>query len=123
MTTESDPYQRITRRITILIVVIGVVGTIAFTATKGPHFGAGFLLGAALSWVSFWRWKKVVDALAPGEKRRSAWVWLLRFAALAGVAYVIVNYLAVTPVAVFLGLLATAAAAIVSAIFELIYGT
>jgi hypothetical protein len=123
MTTESDPYQRIIRRITILIAVIGVAGTIVFTATKGLHFGAGFLLGAAVSWVSFWRWKKVVDALAPGAKRRSAWVWLLRFAALAGVAYVIVNYLAVTPVAVFLGLLATAAAAIVSAIFELIYGT
>ena len=123
MPTENDPYERLVRRIRILIGVIGVAGAIAFGIMKGPRFAEGFLLGSALSFVSFWRWKKVVDALAPGAKRRSAGVWLLRFAVLAGVAYVIVNYLAVTPVAVFLGLLTTVAAAIISAICELVYGT
>ena len=123
MPTENDPYERLVRRIRLLIGLLGVAGGIAFGILKGPRFGGGFLLGSALSFVSFWRWKKVVDSLEPGAKRRSAIVWLLRFAVLAAVAYVIVNYLAVTPVAVFLGLLTTVAAAIISAICELIYGT
>lgn len=123
MTRESDPYRRLVGRITILIGIIGVAGAVTFGIMKGFRFGGGFLLGSAISFVSFWRWKRVVDALAPGAKRRSAWVWLLRFAMLAAVAYVIVKYLEVTPVAVFLGLLATIAATIIAALLELIYGT
>ena len=57
--------------------------------------------------------RKVVEALGPASKQRGAWTWWLRFAVLIGIAYVIVKYLEVTPVAVFLGLLVSAAAVIV----------
>jgi len=120
---DSDVYQRTIQRVVRLIVVIGLLGSIAAAIVKGPRFGAGFLLGASLSWVSFWRWKKIVDALGGASRRRSAWVWLLRFALLIGAAYVIVKYLEVPPAAVFIGLLVSAAAVIVSMIYELIHGT
>jgi len=123
MTPTSDIYQRTIQRVVRLIVVIGLLGSIAAAIVKGPRFGAGFLLGASLSWVSFWRWKKIVDALGGASRRRSAWVWLLRFALLIGAAYVIVKYLEVPPAAVFIGLLVSAAAVIVSMIYELIHGT
>jgi hypothetical protein len=122
MTADTDPYRRIVRRIAQLTIWIGGAGALAGFAWKGPRFGAGFLLGAALSLASFWRWKKVVDAVGSGAKPRRAWVWLLRFVALAAAAYVIVKYLEVTPLAVFTGLLASAGAAVTAAIYELLYG-
>ena len=126
MTADTDLYRTTVRRIAWLTVWIGGAGAIAGFVWKGPRFGAGFLLGAALSLASFWRWKKVVDAIGPGGKPRRTsvrvLVWLLRFAALAGAAYVIVKYLEVTPLAVFTGLLASAGAALMAAIYELIYG-
>ena len=120
---DSDIYQRNIQRIVRLIVVIGLLGSIAAAIVKGPRFGAGFLLGASLSGVSFWRLKKVVDALSGTAGQRSAWIWILRFALLIGAAYVIVKYLEVPPAAVFIGLLVSAAAVIVSMIYELIHGT
>ena len=68
---EVDVYQRIVRRITLFIFVFGVLGGAALWVAKGVGFGVGFLLGASLSYVSFWRWKKVVDALGGPPKRRS----------------------------------------------------
>ena len=118
---EADVYQRIVRRITWFILVFGLLGGVALGVAKGVGFGVGFLLGASLSYVSFWRWKKVVDALGGPQKRRSMWQWVLRFAVLIAAGYAIVNYLEVTPVAVFLGLLVSAAAVVVSVIYELIY--
>jgi hypothetical protein len=118
---EADVYQRIVRRITRCIFLIGLLGSVALGVAKGLGFGVGFLLGASLSYVSFWRWKKVVDGLGGPPKRRSIGLWLLRFAVLIAAGYAIVNYLEVTPVAVFLGLLVSAAAVVISVIFELIY--
>jgi hypothetical protein len=122
MTADADRYRTVVRRIAWLTVSIGIGGAAAGAIWKGPRFGVGFLLGAALSLASFWRWKKVVDAISPGAKPGRAWFWLPRFAALAGAAYVIVMYLEVTALAVFSGLLASAGAAITAAIYELIYG-
>lgn len=123
MNPTPDIYQRTIRLVLQLIIAIGVGGAITFAIIKNLPFGAGFLLGASLSALSFWRWKKVVDAIGATRKQRSAWVWLLRFAILAGAAYVIVRYLEVTPAAVFLGLLVSAAAVIIAMIYELIHGT
>lgn len=117
----ADVYQRIVRRITRFILIFGLAGAVALGFAKGAGFGVGFMLGATLSYISFWRWKKVVDLLGGQPKRRSIWLWLLRFAVLIAAGYAIVNYLEVTPVAVFLGLLVSAAAVVVSVIYELIY--
>ncbi len=122
--SDDGVYERIVVRITRGIVGIGLIGFVFACAAKGWRFGLGFLLGAALSYLSFWRWRKVVDALGTDSKSgRSIKAMIGRFALLAIVAYAIVKYLEVNPVAVFFGLLAAAAAAIVSIVFELIYGT
>jgi hypothetical protein len=123
MTPASDIYQRTIQRVVRLIAVFGLLGSAAATILKGPRFGASFLLGAAVSWVSFWRWKKVVDGISGTSGRRSAWIWILRLAMLIGAAYVIVKYLEVTPAAVAIGLLVSTAAVIVAMIYELIHGT
>lgn len=124
---DTDAYRKTIGRIVRLIVVIGLAGTVAAALMKGPAFGLGFLLGAMLSAASFWRWKKVADSLGrtggPSPKGHSAMKWVLRFALLIGIAYVIVNYLEVPPAAVLFGLLVSAAAVVVSIIYELIYGT
>ena len=119
--SEPDVYQRIIRRITLCILVLGPIGTVAFGVVKGFSFASGFLLGAGLSYVSFWRWTKVVDALTGATKPRSIGLWLLRFVVLIGAGYVIVKYLEVTPVAVFLGLLVSAAAVVISIAYEVIF--
>ncbi len=119
--SEPDIYQRIIRRITLWIMVLGSLGAISVGISKGVAFGAGFLLGASLSYVSFWRWTKVVDALTGASKPRSLGVWLLRFAVLIGTGYVIVKYLEVKPVAVFMGLLVSAAAVLISITYEVIF--
>ena len=119
--SEPDVYQRIIRRITRCILVLGPVGAVAFGLAKGFSFAVGFLLGASLSYVSFWRWTKVVDALSGATKPRSIGLWLLRFIVLIGAGYVIVKYLEVTPVAVFLGLLVSAAAVVISIAYEVIF--
>ena len=120
---DGDIYRNIIRRVTRLILVIGVAASIAAAVVRGSRYGFGFLLGALLSWASFWRWRKVVDALGGAPKQRSAWTWITRFAVLVIAAYVTVRYLGVSPEAVFLGLLVSAAAVIVALIYELIHGT
>ena len=108
--SEVDSYSRIVRRITRAILVIGALGVTVSIAVKGWRFGLGFGLGACLSSLSFWRWRKVVDALGGTPKGRSVHFLMVRFLALAAVAYVIIKYLEVNPVAVLLGLLVSAAA-------------
>ena len=122
-TGDGDIYQNIIRRVTWLILAIGLAASLAAAVLRGPRYGFGFLLGALLSWASFWRWRKVVDALGGPPKQRSAWTWIIRFALLIVAAYVTVKYLGVSPEAVFLGLLVSAAAVIVALIYELIHGT
>ena len=121
--TDSDIYERMIGRVTWLIVIIGVASSAAATAIKGWRFGFGLLIGALLSSVSFWRWRKLVDAIGGTPQQRSVFTWLARFAVLIGAAYVTVKYLEVSPAAVFLGLLVSAAAVFVALIFELIHGT
>lgn len=119
--SEASPYDRIVRRITWAMVVIGAFGTAAASVRLGWKFGVGFLLGAGLSYLSFWRWQRVVEALGAPSQGRLFVRMAARFLGLAAIAYGIVKYLEVNPVALFLGLLVSAAAVIVSILFELIY--
>jgi hypothetical protein len=99
----------------------GTAGVVAASVFKGLLFGAGFLMGALLSALSFWRWMKVVESLGTSPERRSTTRWVIRFIVLAAAAYVIVNFLEVTPGAVFLGLLVSAASVIIAILYELTY--
>lgn len=102
---------------------IGALGTLAITLRQGWKSGVGFLLGAGLSYLSFWRWQRLVETLGKASTARSFGLMAARFLALAAAAYGIVKYLEVNPLAVLLGLLVSAAAVIVSLIVELIFGT
>jgi hypothetical protein len=120
-TSEDGAYTRITRRIVQVIPCIAALGAVGFGIRYGVSFATGFLIGALLSYLSFWRWRKVVESLGGEVKPRRAWLLVARFLALVALAYVIVSYLEVKPVAVFLGLLVSAAAVVVSILYELIY--
>jgi hypothetical protein len=119
--SEGDVYVRVIHRITLAIVILGMAGTATFVVTRGWRFALGFFLGACMSYLSFWRWQRVVESLGGSIEKRSIASMVVRFAVLAAAAYAIVKYLDVTPVAVFLGLLISAGAVIVSILFELIY--
>lgn len=118
---DSSIYSRLIGRITRVILILGTLGAIASACRQGWRFAVGFLLGACMSYLSFWRWQKVVESIGGEQKGRNIAGMVFRFVALAAAAYGIIKYLEVNPVAVFLGLLVSAAAVIVSLIFELIY--
>lgn len=114
-------YSRIIARITTAILVIGASGSLVALYARGWRDGLGFALGACVSYASFWRWRKLVESLGESPAQRRLLPLLLRFGALALAGYGIIKYLEVNPVAVLSGLLVSAAAVIVSIIFELIY--
>ena len=121
--SDVDVYRRTVRRIAWLALAIGLAGTAAAAVLRGIAFGAAFLLGAVLSGASLWRWKKMADALGRPSRRRSALGWVMQLVLAIAAAFVIIVYLKLIAVAVFLGLLVSAAAIIVAILFDLIWNT
>jgi len=119
--SDVDVYRRMVHRVAWLVVAIGLAGAATAVALKGIAFGAAFLLGAALSGASLWRWKKISDAVGGPTGRRSLFGWILQLFLVVAAAFVIIVYLRVTAVAVFLGLLVSAAAIIAAILLELVW--
>jgi len=107
------------RRTAWLVAAFGLAGTVAAVLLRGASFGAAFLLGAALSGASLWRWKKMADALGGPSGRRSVIGWVMQLVLVIAAAFVIIVYVKVTAVAVFLGLLVSAAAVVAAILIEL----
>jgi len=120
---ENDEgfYQRGMRRITGLILALGIAGAIGLTPVKGYRFGLGFLVGAGFSYLSFWRWQRVLEAIGPSFKPQSSLRLMLRILLLIALAYVIIRFLDLNIAAAGLGLLVSAGAVIIEIIYELIY--
>jgi hypothetical protein len=116
-------YERVVRRIRAMILVLGMTGVIVLSIWQGPRMGGGFLVGAAASYLSFWRWQHVVESIGPGKVRRSAWLLPLRMAAIVAVGYVIIKLTGVNQAAAVLGLLLPGAAVTCEMVYELIHGT
>ena len=75
MTTNPDDdfYERVTSRIFRVTLAIAAAGTMAALAWRGWRVGAGFALGAAISWINF-RWlKHAVDALGAASAHARGW--------------------------------------------------
>ena len=121
--SDADVYRRTVRRVAWLVVAFGLAGTVAAAILRGIAFGAAFLLGALLSGASLWRWKKMADVLGGPTSQRSAIGWVMQLVLVIAAAFVIIVYLKVTAVAVFLGLLVSAAAIIAAILLELIWNT
>jgi hypothetical protein len=116
-------YERVVRRIRGLILVLGAAGVIVLAIWQGPRAGGGFLIGAAASYLSFWRWQHVVESIGPGKVRRSAWLLPLRMAVIIAVGYVIIRITGVNQAAAVVGLLLPGAAVTCEIVYELIHRT
>ena len=114
--------DRAVARIWKLIWTIGAAGAVALVAWRGWWWGAGWVIGTAVSALNF-RWLKQL-VLAIGEeaaKPRKAVFLGLRYVLLGGGAYVILRFSAISLPAALSGLFVSVAAVIVEIILELAY--
>jgi hypothetical protein len=121
--SDGELYPRFIRRVTWLILILGLIGTAYLAARKGLQIGASFLIGASVSYISFWRWQQLAKALGAQAKNRRHWFFIVRFALLGALAWAIIKYLGLNVAAAASGLLVSAAAVILEAIYELIYAS
>ena len=129
MTSEGDAaardqlwMDRAVARIWKLIWAIGAAGAVALVAWRGWWWGAGWVIGTAVSALNF-RWLKQL-VLAIGEeaaKPRKAVFLGMRYLLLGAGAYVILKFSAISLPAALSGLFVSVAAVIVEIILELAY--
>src|ERR1035437_7584848 len=121
---DDEFYERVTSRIFMVMLAIAGAGTMAALVWRGWKVGAGFALGAAISWINF-RWlKHAVDSLSGKRARpRLAVLAGVRYLLLGGGAYVIVIYSPISRRATLAGLFVSVTAVIAEIFFEVVYGT
>ncbi len=117
---ESD-YARFIHNVTRYILVLGLLGAAGVASFRGIRTGAAFLIGATVSYASFWGWQHLVNALTPSVKKRSSWFFTLRLLVLLAAAYAIIKFFELNLAAAALGLLVSSAAVICELIVELIF--
>ena len=125
MMQPSDPafYDQVIRRITRMILILGVAGAVGVAVAKGYKDGIAFLIGAAISYTSFLGWRRLVDVLVPTAKKRKPTYFVFRLIALAAIAYAIIKILGLNIAAAALGLLVSGAAVVLELVYELIYAS
>jgi hypothetical protein len=116
-------YEQVVRRISRVILALGISGAIAIAIWKGIATGVSFLIGAAVSYASFWNWRHVVDILVPTARNRRPAFFVLRLIALIAAAWVIIKFLGLNIAAAAFGLLVSGAAVVLELIYELIYAS
>jgi hypothetical protein len=120
-TSDRLSYEQIIRRISRIILVLALLGASILAAIKGIRIGFAFLIGCAVSYLSFWGWRQVAAALGPTPKKRSSLGFTIRVILLGALACVIIRFLGLDVAAAVTGLLVSAAAVILELIYELIY--
>jgi hypothetical protein len=118
--SENTFYDRAIRRIRWIILGLGLAGTGGVSAIGGVWSGFAFLIGAAVSYLSFSGWQRLAGALSPDAKKPSSW-FIVRLVALLAVAWVIIKILRLNMAAAVGGLLVSSAAVILELVYELIY--
>lgn len=112
-------YDRFIRRVQWIVLILGLAGALGLSIFRDLRSGAAFLIGAAISFTSFWGWQRVVDNLGPNPRKRSRTFFVLRLLALVALACVIIEYLRLDVAAAAIGLLVSGAAVIIELVFEL----
>ncbi len=109
-------------RIWKLVWAIGAGGAIALLVWRGWAWGAGWVIGTAVSALNF-RWLQQLVAGLGGEaaKPRKAVFLGMRYLLLGGGAYVILKFSAISLLAALSGLFVSVAAVIVEILLELTY--
>jgi hypothetical protein len=122
MTQDELTLERGARRIGLSMAVIGVLGTCVALLARGWAWGAGFLLGTAISGLNF-RWLyKLVAGLGSGDMPRHRGLVLgFRYVILGAGAYVIVRLSKISLMAVLAGVFVLTAAVFVEVVFEIVY--
>jgi hypothetical protein len=123
VTNDPEFYDQVVRRITWIIVGLGVAGAVGAALLKGIPSGFAFLIGSAISFASFWGWRYIVDAFGPNPKKRRPTFFVIRLLALVAGAWVIIKFLGLNVAAAALGLLVSGAAVVLEIIYELIYAS
>jgi hypothetical protein len=118
---EQAFYDRFIRRVSWIILALALTGSAVMALVKGARIGLAFLVGAMVSYASFWGWRQVVDAVTPAPRKRSSFPFVLRILLLFVLAYAIIRFLGLNVAAAASGLLVSAAAVLLELIFELIY--
>ncbi len=121
---EAASVGRALGRIRRLMAVLALAGAAAAWWWEGPAWGAGFLAGALAARLNF-RWlEQVAAGLDPARgARRLRWAVLfgLRYLLLGAAGYAIVKIFGFSGLAILLGLLVAAAAALAEMIYELVH--
>jgi hypothetical protein len=121
--SEPGSYDGFIRRVQWIILALGLAGGVALSVSRGIRSGVAFLVGAAISFTSFWGWQRVVDSLGPSPSKRGRWFFVLRLIALVCLAWVIIKYLQLNVAAAAIGLLVSGAAVVLELIYEMIYAS
>ncbi len=100
--------------------VVGLIGTTAILIVRGRQPAAGFLVGAAFSFVNFDLLCRFTKGPGGSSKGVALVLASLRYLLIGGAAYVIVRVLEIPPLAVLVGLLAALGAVILEILYELI---
>jgi hypothetical protein len=100
-------------RVLRLTLLLGTIGTIVVLARHGVRDALGFLVGAGLSYLSFWSWVRLAGTIGVSGKRPatgSAVFLALRYVLIGVAIYAIIEGLGSTPEALIVGLLVSFAA-------------
>ena len=115
-------FERAAWRIGRIMMVIGSLGACVALVARGWRWGAGFLLGAAISGLNYHWLYKLVAGLGTGVQPRHRGVVLgFRYLILGGAAYVILRLSKISLMAVMAGVFVLTAAVFVEVVFEIVY--
>jgi hypothetical protein len=115
-------FERAAWRIGRILMVIGGLGTCVALIARGWKWGAGFLLGSAISGLNYHWLCKLVAGLGTGDLPRHRGVVLgFRYLILGISAYVILRLSGISLTAVMAGVFVLTAAVFVEVVFEIVY--
>jgi hypothetical protein len=124
MTMAPDPlsFENAAARLGRILAIVAALGTCGALAIGGWKTGAGFLLGAAISWLNFHWLHKLVAALGEGgHPRYRSMILAFRYLILGAGAYVIVRLSPISLKAVLAGVFVLTPALFVEVICEIVY--
>ncbi len=120
--TEQE-LRRYLHRLYRLMILFAAVGFAWYFRQQGSAAALGFVFGVLGSFGNLWLFNWLSRAMGPGDAARKPWqagAFVGRYLLLFTMGYVIVKGLGVSPLPVVLGLFASTAAILASAIFEII---
>lgn len=115
-------YDRAAWRIGRNVAIIASAGTVGLLAYRGWSWSAGFFIGSLISWLNY-RWLRGLVETLGGERRpRQRSVFLaFRYILLGVVAYAIVRFTSISPLAVLAGVFVLTAAVFAETAYEIVY--